>query len=100
MTDELKQSIQEAHEKLRELYRRAEAEGGGFLLDCDIDTEQELATVEGDTAGLLYFASQLVSLAMNEVRGAHAHFDAWDENDKLVPDRLIVYKWFPDEPAR
>lgn len=32
--------------------------------------------------------------------GTHAHFDAWDENDKLVPDRLIVYKWFSDEHAR
>lgn len=99
MTDELKQSIQAAHETLRDLYRQAEADGG-FLLDCDIDAEQGLAAVEGNTAGLLYFATHLVGLAMNEVRGAHAHFDAWDENDELAPDRLIVYKRFPDEPAR
>ena len=91
MTDELKHAIQDAHQALRELYRQAE-EGEGFLLDCDIDKQEELATVEGNAAGLLYFAARLVSLATNEAEGAHAHFDAWDENDNLVPDRLIVYK--------
>ena len=99
MTDELKQLIQEAHQTLRDLYRQAE-EAEGFLLDCDIDTQEELAAVEGNAAGLLYFASRLVSLATNEAEGAHAHFDAWDENDKLAPDRLIVYKRSSNDPAR
>ena len=99
MTDELKLAIQQAHETLRDLYRQAE-EAEGFLLDCDIDTQEELAAIEGNVAGLLYLASKAVGLSLNETRGAHAHFDAWDENDELAPDRLVIYKAVPADPAR
>ena len=96
MNEELRQSILDVCEQLGGLQRHAESLEGRFLLECAIDLDNEMANIEGNTVGLIYFAYQLLSLAANEVRGAHAHFDSFDEDDELVPDRLIVYKWFPE----
>ena len=95
MDEKLKQALQRVREELVELRRQAESEEGGFLLDCDLNPEMKSVVIEGDTAGLLHFASRLVYLAAKDVPGAHEHFDTTDENGEDAPDQVVVYKWSP-----
>ena len=100
MTADLKSELQQTSALLRDLLERVKAERGHFF-DCYVDGENEEARVEADTAGLVYLAYRAVTLAHNTlarngVPGAHAYFDAFDEDDNWVPDRFLLIKRPPE----